>query len=148
MLDLASVVYHRTDTWPTADDLEKQTNDVIADFISKIYRKGVFCEINKLMTCDQYKNCAGIGHIVLIAITCAIDSLSAFASGGGRVGDRFTGFIAKYFPNKYSGKENSIYKAFRCDSVHGWNLHRSTISGKPNDQAHLSESNGVIYISL
>ena len=50
-----------------------------------------------------------------------------------------------YFPSERFSK---IYKAFRCDSVHGWNLHKSSISGCVNDPKHLSEEGGTIYISL
>ena len=156
MIDLRKTIYHMTKTWPKYENLKNESNSTIADFISKIYKKGIFREINRLLTCDiydentqtHYTNCAGIGHIVLIAICCAIDSLSAFASGGGKVRNRFTSFIARYFPSNYSGKESKIYEAFRCDSVHGWNLHKSSISGYVNDPKHLSEEGGTIYISL
>jgi len=148
MINLNTIEYHRTDTWPSITELENESNDIVAEFIEKIFRHGVFKEIDRIMTCNNFPKCGGIGHIVLISICCAIDSLSAYASGGGKVGNRFTNFIAKYFPNKYSGKEEKIYKAFRCDSVHGWNLQNSTISGNAKDPKHLSEPSGIIYISL
>lgn len=68
--------------------------------------------------------------------------------GGGRVGSRFTRFITKYFPTNYIGKESKIYEVFRCDGVHGWNLHRSCISGETNDKDHLLCRDGILYISL
>lgn len=148
MINLNKIIYHQTNTWPSYKELSTEPNIVIADFIEKIYIQGVFKEINRLMTSKEYPNCSGIGHIVLISICSTIDSLSAYASGGGKVGNRFTGFITKYFPSKYYGKENLIYDAFRCDGVHGWNLHKSVISGIPNDPKHLEVKFDIAYISL
>jgi len=148
MIDFNKIIYSQTNTWPNYDDIAKESNFVIAEFVKQIYIFGVFVEINRLLTSKEYPNCGGIGHVVLISICSAIDSLSAYAFGGGNVGGRFTGFISKYFPNKYSGKEQEIYKSFRCDGVHGWNLHKSSIGPDVNDPRHLSIINGVIFISL
>jgi hypothetical protein len=147
MIDLKTIIYHQTNTWPDYVELSKEPNNVIADFIKVIY-DGVFTEINRLMTSKEYPNCNGIGHVVLISICSAIDSISAYAYGGGKVGKRFTGFISKYFPNNYLGKEDAIYQSFRNDGVHGWNLHKSWISPLINDPNHLSEINGIISLSL
>ena len=148
MIGLNKIIFYQTNTWPSYEELVKESNVVIANFLKIIYVDGVFVEINKLMTSKEYPNCVDIGHVVLISICSAIDSLSAYAFGGGNVGNRFTSFIAKYFPTKYSGKEKLIYEAFRCDGVHGWNLHRSVISGKINDPHHLENKLGIPYISL
>jgi len=148
MVDLSKIIFHKTNTWPSYEELVKESNGVLANFLKIIYADGVFVEINKLMTSKEYPNCSGIGHVVLISICSAIDSLSAYVFGGGNVGSRFTGFIKEYFPSKYSGKEKFVYEAFRCDGVHGWNLHRSVISGKINDPHHLENKLGIPYISL
>lgn len=148
MVNLNSLVYHKTNTWPSHSDLVLESNMVLGDFLRKIFVEGVFIEINKLLTSKEYPNCTGIGHITLIAICSAIDSLSSYVSGGGRVGMRFITFISQYFPTRYAGKEQKIYESFRCDSIHGWNLHKSIISGIPNDKDHLLEENDIIYISL
>ncbi|MFH1656166.1 MAG: hypothetical protein ABH956_00120 [Candidatus Nealsonbacteria bacterium] len=148
MTDLDKIIYHQTDTWPSYKELSVESNIVIANFIKKIYIQGVFKEIKRLMTLKEYPNCNSVGHIVLICICSAIDSLSAYASGGGRVGERFTSFIVRYFPSKYYGKENLIYNTFRCDGVHGWNLHKSVISGISNDPKHLEVKFDIAYISL
>jgi len=147
-MDINSVKYHITTTWPSYEEAEKATNFEIAEFLSKIFRDGVLAEISRTMNLKEYPNCGSIGHIVLIAICSAIDSISAYNSGGGGVGTRYTGFITKYFPSNYIGKEDILYKSFRCDSVHGWNLHRSVISGIPNDPCHLNIIEGMPYISL
>ena len=53
-----------------------------------------------------------------------------------------------YFPEEYRGSEEGIYDVFRCDGVHGWNLHRSMISGERNDRNHLNNKEGILYLSL
>jgi len=146
MLNLDEVIYHKTGSWPSYSSLSLEPSLVIADFIRKIYVEGVFVEIRKIMT--EHKDCGGVGHIVLISICSAIDSLSAYAYGGGGNKSRFTNFISAYFPTIYKGKEYDIYKSFRCDGVHGWNLHKSIISGIVNDPEHLSFNDGIIRISL
>ena len=148
MIDLSKIIYYQTNTWPSYSELAIESNIEIANFVKYIFCNGVFVEINKLTTSKEYPHCGGIGHVVLISICAAIDSLSAYAYGGGKVCTRFTSFISKYFPNRYSGKEQKIYESFRCDGVHGWNLHKSAISPIVNDPKHLSENNGAIYISL
>jgi hypothetical protein len=148
MIDLKNIIYAQTNTWPAYDEIEIEPNVFLADFISIIYRDGVFKEIGRLLESKEYPRCGGIGHIVLMSICSAIDSLSAYAYGGGRVGTRFTGFLSKYFPSRYSGSEQAIYDAFRCDSVHGWNLHKSAISPMPCDPNHLNSMNNIIRLSL
>lgn len=150
MIDLKKIIFHQTDTWPILSEFTLEPNSVLADFLKIIFQEGIFVEINRLLTSKEYPNAGGIGHIILIGICSALDTLSAYFSGGGRgrVGVGFTNFIARYFPAQYVGKEQRIYDSFRCDSVHGWNLHKSTIRGVPNDPAHLLEENGIIFISL
>ena len=148
MIEFDHIQYHLTGTWPSYDELRKDSNSAISNFMKKIYIDGVLTEINRLLTSKEYPNCNGIGHIALIAICSAIDSVSAFANGGGKVGARFTSFIARFFPKKYYGKEKMIYDSFRCDSVHGWNLHKCLITGIPGDPLHLSEQDGIPRLSL
>jgi hypothetical protein len=146
MLNLDEITYHLTETWPSYTVLSSVPNSAIVDFMKKIYTDGVFIEIGTIMT--KHPGCKGVGHIVLISICSAIDSLSAYAFGGGGNKSRFTNFISAYFPANYKGKEQNIYESFRCDSVHGWNLHKSTISGIVSDSKHLSLEEGIIRISL
>jgi hypothetical protein len=147
-MNIEAILPHRTDTWPTYSQMLGQTNKFMADFLRKIYHKGVFVEIKEIM--DKFPNCKSVGHVVLLAECAAIDSLSAYLSGGGQRNNksRYTDFISRYFPSAYTGKGHLIYESFRCDNVHGWNLHKSMISGFINDPGHLDTSRNHIYISL
>lgn len=156
-MDNESFEFARTDTWPLYSSICTKNNNEIAILIGKI-SGGILEEIGKVMNNSLVdvtgtiisQNCAGIGHVVLIAICSAIDTMAAFSNGSDKNDNkvRFTSFIAKFFQDKYHGKEGAIYTVFRCDSVHGWNLHKSTISGVKNDSKHLTDELGVIYLSL
>ena len=147
MKKIEDIITYQTNTWPAYQEMETTTNDYIAGFLEHIYKKGNMTEV--LIIMEKFHQCGGVGHVVLISICSLIDSISAYYTGGGKVGYRFTGYISKYFPTNYAGKEDDIYKAFRCDGVHGWNLHKSSISGVPNDGEHLTiYENKVIHLSL
>lgn len=138
------------------------------EIIKKIYLDGVCSEIYRVMSNphDGKKDCGGIGHIVLISICCAIDSISAYRLPDASFCDdtrkflgcsgyprdfssyRFQHFIKNYFDSQYNEVAAKIYKAFRCSSVHGWNLHSSSISGKKNDDMHLNVHGELIHLSL
>jgi hypothetical protein len=158
MINFDSIIYYQTFTWPTHDELTVEKNNTIADFLKKIYEDGIFGEIEKLITCGQFKKqinnrdfcCVGVGHIVLMAVCSAIDSLGAYAEGTGikNVGLRFKKFISTYFPAIYKNKEQNIYDSFRCGSVHEWNLFKGNMIGLRNDPDHLKEENGILHISL
>lgn len=159
MIDLQHIIHYQTFTWPAYEALSIEDNTVIAKFLKKIYQEGVFEEIEKLMTCKEFKKtingcdyyCVGIGHTVLLAICSAIDSLGAFAEGIGRnrVKFRFISFIKSYFPDSYDENiANKIYEAFRCGSTHAWYLFSGNMIGLINYPNHLKEENGIMHISL
>lgn len=75
------------------------------------------------------------GHVLLIALLCAIDSLSSYAYGGSlaihvcpaclrrdRVGPRFERFVSDFFPPAYAPYAHDLYVAYRNASVHSWHL--------------------------
>ena len=61
------------------------------------------------------------GHVIILALLCAIDSIAAYAFQGG-VGSRYENFISTYFPTEYQPFASEIYKLYRNSSVHSWNL--------------------------
>jgi hypothetical protein len=158
MIDLNKIIPYQTSTWPTYEELAVEENKTIAAFLEKIYEDGIFDEIGKLIKCDQFKRqeknkvfyCVGIGHIVLMAVCSAVDILGAYATGTktNKVGHRFKNFISSYFPEKYKGVADEIYRAFRCGSVHAWFLFNGKIIGLRDDSKHLKEDNGLLHISL
>jgi len=159
MINLDGIKYYQTFTWPTYENLARENRKVIGDFLKLIYEDGIFSEIEKLITCDEFKEsinnyvvcCKDIGHIVLMAICSAIDTLGAYSEGTGKrnVGNRFKKFISIYFPDIYDkNMADKIYEAFRCGSVHEWNLFKGNMIGLINDPNHLRKENGILHISL
>ena len=61
------------------------------------------------------------GHVVALALLCAVDSVAAYAFDGG-VGERYKKFIATFFPADYQLFADDIYNLYRNSSVHSWNL--------------------------
>ena len=158
MVNFSKIQYHQTFTWPTYDDLVDEESIVIADFLGLIYKHGIFNEIERLITCEHFKKtinnhdfyCVGIGHIVLMAVCNAIDTLGAYSEGAGRrnVERRFKRFISTYFPAIYKNMGKKIYDSFRCRSVHEWNLFKGSMVGLRDDPDHLKEENDILHISL
>jgi hypothetical protein len=75
------------------------------------------------------------GHVLLIPLLCAIDTLSSYAHGlsiatracpkcgrGDRVGPRFERFVTDYFPSGYAPYAHELYGLYRNASVHSWHL--------------------------
>lgn len=158
MIKYKNFKFYLLNTWPSLEELEKKTKDEIVEFMKKMYQGGIFDEIEQLIRRDEFKNpkddsyCYRIGHIVLMAICSAIDTLGAFLKGSKKtdsdVSERFRAFIQSYFPKEYSVERKKIYKHLRCDSIHGWTLNKAYITGIENDQDHLSRRNGILHISL
>ncbi|MDO8633461.1 MAG: hypothetical protein Q8O97_01960 [bacterium] len=61
------------------------------------------------------------GHVVALALLCAVDSIAAYAFSGG-VGSRYIKFITTFFPADYQPFADDIYNLYRNSSVHSWNL--------------------------
>ena len=78
MLDLRGVYYQSPTTWPKADDIQHSTGADLSSLLRLLYERGVFLEIEAIMT--KFPDCAGVGHVVLQALCCALDGLSAFVS--------------------------------------------------------------------
>lgn len=85
------------------------------------------------------------GHVVLLALLCAVDSIAAYSFNGG-VGDRYRFFIENYFPNDYRPHAADIYKLYRNSSVHSWNLFQAGIW--PGNEALEVTTNGTLSFGL
>ncbi len=149
MLDFKGVVYYQTNTWPDHGLLLNDEAHLVPAFARYLYPDGVFCEIERLLGSREFPGGSYVGHMTLIAICCAIDSVAAFADGAERgaagVRSRFLSFVTTYFPKRYASNARDVFELLRCDGVHEWYLQRATISSVPNDPKHLT---GSLYVSL
>ncbi len=149
MLDFKGVLYYHTSTWPDHGLLLCDEAHLVPPFARHLYPDGVFHEIERLLGSREFPGGSYVGHMTLIAICCAIDSVAAFADGAERgaagVKLRFLSFVTTYFPKPYASHAKDIFDLLRCDGVHEWFLQRATISSVPNDPRHLT---GSLYVSL
>lgn len=149
MLDFKGVIYYHTSTWPDHSFLMSDEANLVPAFARHLYPGGVFHEIERLLESKEFPGGSYVGHMTLIAICCAIDSVAAFADGAVRgaagVKSRFLSFVTTYFPNRYAASAKDIFDLLRCDGVHEWYLQRATISSIPNDPKHLT---GSLHVSL
>lgn len=67
------------------------------------------------------------GHVVAIALMCALDAISTYGYRGKR-GTHIRDFIANHFPPDYQKHSADIYGFYRCSLVHSWNLFEASIS--------------------
>ena len=113
-------------TWP-----EPPTSYVVefSETLERIIKETMLDEIDNVIS-DAHKVNGDLqhrGHVVILALLCAVDSIAAYTFQGG-VGSRYRNFISNYFPAEYQPFANDIYKLYRNSSVHSWNLFQVGIS--------------------
>ena len=115
-------------TWPEAP----AWNDGVEHAVSLILRDTLVGEIGNVI--QDAMSCHGDltfrGHVVAMAMSCAIDALSSYAyrsagvaacpscERGDRVGPRYERFIDRHFLPEYRGHAHAIYASYRNSSVH------------------------------
>jgi hypothetical protein len=130
-------------TWP-----EPPTSYIpeFSETLGKILQETILDEINNVIS-DAIQVNGGLthrGHVVVLALLCAVDSIAAYAFRGG-VGLRYKNFISTYFPPEYKPFADNIYKLYRNSSVHSWNLFQVGIW--PGNEA-ITTNNGSMSFGL
>ncbi len=142
-------------TWPEAP----VWNDNVDHSISRILRETLVGEIRNVI--QDAMRCNGDltfrGHVVALAMLCAIDALSSYAyrstgiarcpscGRGDGVGPRYERFIEQHFPHEYRGHAHAIYASYRNSSVHSWNLFKVRIWA---DDRSITVEDGVLGFGL
>ena len=127
-------------TWPTAPAT------VDEDFIktlAEIFGTSVLGEIGNVISDIEASNgtLEQRGHVVGIALMCALDSISAY----GYRGENVAKFVRAHFPPEYRPYAVELYKLYRVSLVHHWNLFAATIYP---DQTALHVENGTLAFGL
>ena len=125
-------------TWPAAPPHFRED---FRKVLEQIFKETILGEIESVIN-DVRKSNGDLqhrGHVVAIAMLCAVDTLSSYAfSGlqsqtcltckrGDRVGPRYKKFIEEFFPAQYKPFATDIYSLYRNAMVHSWNLFEVTI---------------------
>jgi hypothetical protein len=135
----ASFIAWQPSTWPEANaDVELFSKD-----LQIIFEDSLLDEINNVIS-DAEKVNGDIqhrGHVIALALFCAVDTLSSYAfSVGGtevcptcgkgkeKIGPRYQEYIERFFPDDYKPFAEGLYKAYRNSLVHSWNLFEVAIT--------------------
>jgi hypothetical protein len=142
-LNMEEFVPWQPSTWPNVSDTY---NSEFSEILNKIVRKTILDEIGNVIS-DAHVTNGSLehrGHVVVLAMLCAVDSISSYAFDGG-VGENYRKFISTFFPPNYQPFAKDIYDLYRNSSVHSWNLFKVGI--RPGDE-QISNDGGSLEFGL
>lgn len=116
-------------TWPPAPAA------VDADFIATlktIIQQSILDEIDNVIGDAKAHNgnLEHRGHVVAIALMCALDAISAYGnrgSGKWKGGAHIEKFVRSHFPREYHRYASAICQLYRNCLIHSWNLFEVTL---------------------
>lgn len=125
-------------TWPPAPSAFQEDFQRV---IERIVGETIIEEIGNVVDdiCKSNGDLRHRGHVVAIAMLCAVDTLSSYAfdnldaemcqscKRGDKVGPRYERFVETFFPDEYRALGESVYSLYRNAMVHSWNLFQVTI---------------------
>jgi len=129
-------------TWPEYTD-----QDLFIEHIRRIFTETILSEINNVISDAQiaHGDLTHRGHVIAIALFCAVDTISSYAYEGNNVGRRYRKFIQQFFPDSYKAHSKILYKSYRNSLVHSWNLFDVGIL--PGAES-VTLNNGTLYLGL
>jgi hypothetical protein len=123
-----------------------------AEFVAvwdALFNRGMLMEIDNVYNDVADRNAgslSGRGHVLALAMMCALDSLSQFAFVGERQHVRIAGFIEEYFPQEFRSIAAEINDHYRNGLVHEWFM--TAVAFEPEDEPIRREQNGSIVMGL
>ena len=127
-------------TWPVAPS---KWNVSLIGTLREIFEKSILNEIDSVIA-DAGGNLEGCGHVVAIALLCALDGISSYGYGA-RSGKQVPEFVREHFPLEYRSHATPLLKLYRHAMVHSWNLFEA---GLLTGDEPVGVNNGVIYFGL
>lgn len=110
-------------TWPQAPN---QWDQSLIETLRIIFNDSMLVEIDNVIK-DAKGNLVHRGHVLAIALLCALDAVSSYGYGA-RSGAQIPDFIGDHFPTQYRQFGMIIRKIYRNAMIHSWNLFGATIS--------------------
>lgn len=130
-------------SWPEIN------NDILSFWkdLGKIFDETILSEIENVISDAKVVNngLSHRGYVVALALFCAIDTLSSYAYQDEKVvmcskcnrkdsiGPRYQKYIEEFFPDPYKPYASNLYKFYRNNLVHSWNLFEASIL--PGDES-------------
>lgn len=109
-------------TWPAAS---ASAPEEFIEVLKRIFEESILGEVRHVIEDITKSNgtLAFRGHVVAIAMMCALDAISPYGYRRQNNGK----FIAAHFPAQYRPYADQIYHLFRSSMVHSWNLFEASI---------------------
>jgi len=109
-------------TWPAAS---VSTPGEFIEVLKRIFEESILGEVHHVIGDITKSNgtLAFRGHVVAIAMMCALDAISSYGYRGKKNGK----FIVSHFPDEYRPHAGQIYKMIRSSMVHSWNLFEASL---------------------
>jgi hypothetical protein len=132
-------------TWPAAP---RKFDEGFAVLLQTLFEDAVLTEIRNVIEDSLARNNSleRRGHVIGVAMMCALDSLSCFASMEPKQGDRIRHFIRKFFGPEFHPFADIVYRGYRNGLVHEWFL--TTVAFTPDDEPVIVEASGNISMGL
>lgn len=127
-------------TWPKAP--LKWDHSLVA-MMQAILEQSILNEINNVIA-DAAGNLEHRGHVVGIALLCALDAISSYGYGA-KSGRQMPAFVRAHFPADYHPHASALLRLYRHAMIHSWNLFEAAIL--PGNEPVTME-NGVLCFGL
>jgi hypothetical protein len=127
-------------TWPNPD--ANQQLDLVT-VVRTVFHESIMREIDNVIK-DAGGDLRHRGHVVAIAVLCALDAISSYGYGA-QNGRQIPEFIRKHFPDTYRPHGGKLLKLYRHAMVHSWNLFQASIL--PGNEP-VKVENGVLCFGL
>jgi hypothetical protein len=136
-------------TWPPAP---AKVDDAFIETLRRIFQESILNEVDNVIA-DANGNLSHRGHVIAIALLCALDAVSSYAYrdkklGKGRRAQKnkaLSQFVAVHFPADYRRHDKAINKLYRNCMIHSWNLFAAAIQS--GDQK-IDNTKGIVSFGL
>ena len=128
-------------TWPQPP---KTFNEDFIENLRRIFRASMLEEINNVIEDAEKVNgdLQHRGHVVAIALMCALDALSSYGYRGRHIAN----FVQNHFPSDYQPYAGDIYRLYRNSLVHSWNLFEAAVL--PGNEPVTKAKTGTLSFGL
>lgn len=124
-------------TWP---DAPATVDEAFIDGLKRIFEESMLGEIKRVID-DAGKNLQHRGHVVAVALLCALDAIAAYGYRNHHV----SSFVGEHFRDDYKPYAAEIYVLYRNSAVHSWHLFEVAIYP---DETKIKKEDGVLAFGL
>lgn len=112
-------------TWPNPP---AAVDGDFVETLKRIFEDSILGEINNVISDAQ--RCNGNlqfrGHVVAIALLCALDAISSYGYGA-KSGNQIPDFVRAHLPTEFGPHADALLRLYRHAMVHSWNLFEVSI---------------------